>query len=294
MRYLSVCPLCQESELTTFLSCEDYTVSHETFQLERCVRCGFVLTNPQPEADLLPKYYQSDAYISHSNKSLNLIDLVYKISRNYTLKWKYHLIQKHSSYTPASILDYGCGTGAFLTECKKHKLEIRGVEPSSNARSQAAQNTKAEIHSNLTQVNNNSDVITLWHVLEHVHDLNETMEALKARLNENGTMFIAVPNHRSHDAQSYGKFWAGYDVPRHLWHFSQNTMQDLLARHQLTLVDVVPMQLDAYYVSLLSEKYRRDINGLSRMIKAMAEGWKSNKEAKKTSDYSSLIYIARK
>lgn len=294
MRYLSVCPICQASELTTFLSCEDYTVSHETFQLERCLTCGFVLTNPQPEVDVSPKYYQSDAYISHSNKSLNLIDLIYKISRHYTLKWKYQLIQKHSSSKPHSILDYGCGTGAFLAVCKKKRLEIRGVEPSTNARSQATQKTKTEILSSLTQVNNKSDVITLWHVLEHVHDLNETVESLKACLNKNGTMFIAVPNHQSRDAEWYGKFWAGYDVPRHLWHFSRKTMQALLARHQLTLADVVPMKLDAYYVSLLSEKYKRHKTDASSLIKAIAQGWKSNKEAKKNSDYSSLIYIARK
>jgi 2-polyprenyl-3-methyl-5-hydroxy-6-metoxy-1,4-benzoquinol methylase len=290
----SVCPLCQERKLRSFLSCKDYTVSHETFHLEKCANCGFVLTNPQPEEKDLARYYQSDAYISHSNKSLSIIDQAYKVSRNFTLKWKYKLIQKHSLYKPVSILDYGCGTGAFLQECKKHQVKIVGVEPSSVARSIARQTTSTEIYEDLTQVNQKVDAITQWHVLEHVTDLHGTLEALKTRLDENGTMFIAVPNHQSSDAKQYREHWAGYDVPRHLWHFSRETMKRLLTTHHLNLVNVVPMQLDAYYVSLLSEKYKTEKTGVSGLIKAVAEGWKSNHAAKKTAEFSSLIYIARK
>jgi ubiquinone/menaquinone biosynthesis C-methylase UbiE len=294
MLYLPACPLCQGNKFTAFISCKDHAVSHETFQLEQCEKCGFLLTNPQPDEKELPRYYQSKAYISHSNKSLNLVDRLYKISRNFTLKWKYQLVRKHSLYEPMSVLDYGCGTGAFLQECQKHELQITGVEPSGVARSAAKQNTNTEIFETLTQVKQNVDILTLWHVLEHVADLHGTLEALKTRLNENGTMFIAVPNHQSPDAQQYREHWAGYDVPRHLWHFSRETMERLLTSHHLNLVNVVPMQLDAYYVSLLSEKYKNDKVGASHMIKAVEQGWKSNQAAKKSREFSSLIYIARK
>lgn len=294
MEYLPECPVCQEQKFEPYLHSKDYTVSHETFHLQKCRRCGFVFTNPRPTDGELPKYYQSEAYISHSNKSRSLFDQVYKISRAFTLKWKYNLILKHCATRPSSILDYGCGTGAFLQKCKNHQLQISGVEPSPIARAQAIQKTSGKIVSSLHEVTGHFDAITLWHVLEHVSNLNETITSLKEHLHENGTMFIAVPNLRSKDAQTYKEYWAGFDVPRHLWHFSRNTMEMLLTRHHLTLANVVPMRLDAYYVSLLSEKYINGMHRVSGIAQAAWQGLSSNKSAKTNGEYSSLIYIVRK
>ncbi|MEX2235019.1 MAG: class I SAM-dependent methyltransferase [Cyclobacteriaceae bacterium] len=294
MQSLSECPVCRETHFADYLSCKDYTVSHETFTLQKCKACGFVITNPRPEENKLPDYYQSEAYISHSNKSPSLVDKVYKVSRTFTLKWKYNLIRKHSLNKPVSILDYGCGTGAFLEECKKHKMIISGVEPSTTARTQAKEITETEIASHINELNTDFDVITLWHVLEHISDLNETISRLKSHMNKNGTMFIAVPNLQSLDANRYGEYWAGYDVPRHLWHFSRATMRMLLSHHNLKLINVVPMRLDSYYVSLLSEKYKNGTNGVTNMANAIIQGWRSNREANATHEFSSLIYIARK
>lgn len=295
MEHVITCPICQGSDLTAYLSCKDHTVSHETFTLRKCASCGLVLTTPRPTDSQLPKYYQSTAYISHSNKSSNLVDQVYKFTRTFTLKWKRNLITRHSLITPSSIMDYGCGTGAFLKECQAHGMQIAGVEPSHTARQQAQKETGKPIAQDLHSIHQEFDVITLWHVLEHVTNLNQTLTLLKASLHRNGTMFIAVPNLLSADAQSYKEFWAGYDVPRHLWHFSKDSMEKLLVNHGLKLIETLPMNLDAYYVSLLSEKYRnKDKGSLSGMVKAMLHGWQSNKKAKKTHEYSSLIYIVRK
>jgi 2-polyprenyl-3-methyl-5-hydroxy-6-metoxy-1,4-benzoquinol methylase len=295
MEQITVCPICQGADLTPYLSCKDHTVSKETFHLRKCGSCGFVLTSPRPTASDLPKYYQSDAYISHSNKPSNLVDQIYKIARKYTLKWKYNLIAKHSSIKPSSILDYGCGTGAFLQECQKHGMKTAGVEPSDTARLKAREETGTPIAPDLNLISQEFDVITLWHVLEHVNNLNQTLSQLKTHLDKNGTMFIAVPNLQSADAKVYQEFWAGYDVPRHLWHFSRTTMEKLLRNHGFQLISVLPMPLDAYYVSLLSEKYRNNDNGsVPGMITATLQGWKSNQQGKTTHEYSSLIYIVRK
>jgi 2-polyprenyl-3-methyl-5-hydroxy-6-metoxy-1,4-benzoquinol methylase len=294
MHRLSTCPVCEQTNFRAFLSCRDYTVSHETFSLEQCMTCGFVMTNPQPEQAELPRYYQSDAYISHSNKSQNLVDRAYKISRAFSIRWKYQLLKKHSLKDPETILDYGCGTGSFLEYCQRKGMQVAGVEPSSTARDIAINHTHAQVVADIDEAKNTFDVITLWHVLEHVSDLNNTLEKIKGKLGKNGTMFIAVPNLQSRDAKKYTKHWAAFDVPRHLWHFSKTTMTKLVEKHQLTLNDIVPMRLDAYYVSLLSEKYRTGTNGLTTMGNALTQGWKSNNTAAKTGEYSSLIYIVRK
>ena len=294
MEHLSACPICNESHLSHYLACKDHTVSHETFLLEQCPHCGFVMTNPRPDKTDLPKYYHSEDYISHSDASRNIVDSLYKVARTFTLKWKYNLIQQHAVRKASSILDYGCGTGDFLLECKKQGMTIAGIEPSPSARQRAIQKTSASITPVLTPRSNTFDTITLWHVLEHVSDLHQTLTSLKAHLAENGTMFIALPNLQSRDAKTYKEHWAGYDVPRHLWHFSRDTMSALLKHHDLKLVNVVPMILDAFYVSMLSEKYRNGKYGIPALAKALVQGWKSNQAAKTTGEFSSLIYIASK
>jgi 2-polyprenyl-3-methyl-5-hydroxy-6-metoxy-1,4-benzoquinol methylase len=252
------------------------------------------MTNPRPNEKDLPRYYESEAYISHSDESTSLIDHMYRISRRFTLRWKYNLLHTHSLRKPATILDLGCGTGAFLRECKKNNMQISGVEPSPVARETALRNTKARIWDNISAIQGDYDAITLWHVLEHVPALHQTLDKIKNHLSRNGTMFIAVPNLKSLDAKRYLENWAGYDVPRHLWHFSKETMKKTLERHNLNLVTTIPMYLDSYYVSLLSEKYKNGNNGAMNMARAILQGWLSNNEARKTSEYSSLIYIVRK
>jgi SAM-dependent methyltransferase len=243
----------------------------------------------------LEKYYLSDNYISHSNKSAGVVDYAYKVSRIFTLKWKYNLIRTFGNLTHPRlrILDFGCGTGFFLQECEKNKMLVTGVEPSGKAREQAKQRTTGSIVPNLESVTGVFEIITLWHVLEHVQLLNDTINKLKLRLAENGTMFIAVPNLESPDSKKYQEYWAGFDVPRHLWHFNKQSMDRLLSKHNLKLIHILPLKLDAYYVSMLSEKYK-GANKLSTITNAIKQGWKSNQDAKYDSQYSSLIYIARK
>jgi SAM-dependent methyltransferase len=296
MVHVTQCPVCQETNFNPFVSAIDYTVSHETFNLIKCSRCGLVITSPRPEETTLGKYYLSDAYISHSNKSKSVLDIAYKISRHFTLKWKYNLVKNFSSppSAPLALLDFGCGTGAFMKHCQDHGMAVSGVEPSPNARALAIEITRASVEPTLDSLQKNFNSITLWHVLEHVPQLNNTLAKLRQRLEENGTMFIAVPNLNSLDARLYEKYWAGYDVPRHLWHFSRQSMELLLKKNNLTLIKVVPMKLDAYYVSILSERYKSSNSNIRTMSNALMKGWKSNESAANTGEFSSLIYIARK
>ena len=293
MTSLNQCPVCNQTQFFPFLQCKDYTVSHETFELVSCHGCGLVFTNPQPAKHELPKYYQSDAYISHSNKSRDVIGQLYKFGRAFTLRWKHNLVRRHSIKDPHSILDFGCGTGSFLRECVKHNLKISGVEPSDTARLQAQETTGSHIEHDLSKITGQFDAITLWHVLEHIPDLTQTLNSLTNYLNKDGTMFIAVPNLNSQDAAVYREYWAAYDVPRHLWHFSRTSMQQLLTNSGLKLVKTVPMKLDAYYVSLLSENYKQS-RSITKFAAAFAQAWKSNYAARTTREYSSIIYIARK
>src|SRR6478609_2938708 len=228
------CPICKGNHFTLFNHCIDHTTSGETFSIYQCSTCNFLITSPRPDTNSIGKYYQSENYISHTNSSKSVIDKIYKSVRSITLQWKLNQIQKHQK--SGTILDYGCGTGEFLNTCTTASWKCIGVEPSSEARLKAEHLTNLKLSQSLSKITSDKfDVITLWHVLEHIEDLNEKLSELKNHLAQDGTIFIAVPNYESLDGKLYQSHWAGYDVPRHLWHFSQTTMGKLLSNHGLKL-----------------------------------------------------------
>jgi 2-polyprenyl-3-methyl-5-hydroxy-6-metoxy-1,4-benzoquinol methylase len=293
MKEIVICPVCKGTFFEKKIDTIDHTATHEIFQIKVCLNCSLLITTPRPEGPELHKYYLSENYISHSNKANSLINAIYLIARKFTLRWKYNLLRKYSTGT--NLLDYGCGTGDFLKYCSKRGMATNGVEPSAPARIAANANLKSEaIFEDVGGYLSRADVITLWHVLEHLPDLKESLLKLKSKLAKNGIILLAVPNPNSWESKHYANFWAGYDTPRHLWHFPQKSMRLLLRDSGLELIDVKPMKLDAFYISLLSEKYKNNGHlGLTGMITAFTNGLKSNVKASKSGEYSSLIYIAR-
>jgi len=285
------------NNLEHHISCKDFTVSHETFSISIDEESELLVTTPQPKEEDLGKYYESEDYISHSDTKKSLIDKLYHWVRNYTVKKKVKLINSFNA-EEKSILDIGAGTGDFLAACKNDKWKVTGVEPNENARAIAKSkisNSKFQIFDDIQKLTLESkektfDVITMWHVLEHVPNLNAYVSNLKTLLKPNGTLIVAVPNFKSYDANYYKEFWAAYDVPRHLWHFSKKSISNLFARQNMKVKKVLPMKFDSFYVSLLSEKYK---TGKSNMLKAFLIGLKSNAKAKSSKEYSSHIYIIK-
>ena len=285
------CPVCNNTEFTNEIICEDTTVSKEQFNIVRCSSCEFIFTNPRPAPDFLGNYYDSNTYISHNSKGVSLIKLIYKIARSLAFKSKYQLIKRYVNENK-TLLDYGCGSGHFLSYCNKQGIKITGIEPNNDARKTANEITKNAVVNSISKLDQTFQVITLWHVLEHIPNLNETVDLLKKKLNKNGTLIVAVPNVEAWDAQHYKNNWAAYDVPRHLYHFSQSSLKNLMKKHSLKIKEVIPMKMDSYYVSMLSEKNRTGNNNYFRSI---INGLKSNKHgAKNNNNYSSLIYIIKK
>ncbi len=292
LEYVRCCPICDAVSFKHHLHSKDYTTTHESFSLQSCTQCGFIFTNPRPPADVIDAYYRSDKYVSHTGGGDSIIDKAYVIARTFTLRWKLHTITRYQ--TAGTLLDFGCGTGAFLNYCRHNGWAADGIEPSDEPRTKATALTNVHIKSQITTDMPCYDAITLWHVLEHIHELKDTLQAIISHLKKTGTLFIAVPNPISADARHYQQYWAGYDVPRHLWHFTKPTMSRLLEKVGLKIVAIKPMKLDAYYVSLLSEGYQNPHQPTwLQATKAALRGALSNVSASKTGEYSSLIYIAK-
>jgi 2-polyprenyl-3-methyl-5-hydroxy-6-metoxy-1,4-benzoquinol methylase len=283
------CPLCNNKEHENYIICKDFTVSQESFAITKCTSCDFLFTNPRPEKKAIQDYYESQDYISHSDAANSPINILYKLVRQFTLKSKLKLLNNLSQ--KKTLLDYGCGTGALLELAQSKKWAVSGVEPNEQARKIASGKIGAQVYSSIGKINEaqSFDVITLWHVLEHVHDLNKTITSLKSHLNKKGTLLIALPNNQSLDQEIYREQWAAYDVPRHLYHFNQLTFKKFAQKHDLRVKDILPLKFDSYYVSLLSEKNK---TGKQNYMKSFINGWKSNRWASKNdNNYSSLVYV---
>ena len=280
------------SQKKPFLTCKDYTVSGENFELIYNDHQDILITQPQPSPEDLPKYYQSEDYISHTDASKKFSDKLYQGVKNVMLQKKVKLIDSLVNSENKTLIDIGAGTGDFLKTAKQNSWKVRGVEPNSAARKLAEQKEVRLVEDiSLISSEEKFDVISLWHVLEHIPDLDLQIEKFHSLLNPNGYLIIAVPNFKSYDANYYQEFWAAYDVPRHLWHFSKEGMVRLLETHQFQFQKTLPLVFDSFYVSLLSEKYK---TGKSNFLKAFQVGMKSNLKAKRTNEYSSLIYVFKK
>jgi 2-polyprenyl-3-methyl-5-hydroxy-6-metoxy-1,4-benzoquinol methylase len=289
------CPVCKCEHLKKFLSVKDHSVSQEQFEILQCQNCSFCFTQNIPEQENIGKYYASENYISHSDTQQGIVNKLYHVVRKITLNSKKNLIQKETLLSTGKILDIGCGTGAFLQTMKNAGWDITGLEPDAAAREKAKSLYDIEPQPSPELFNfseNKFDAITMWHVLEHVHQLQEYIAQLKKILTPNGKIFIAVPNYISYDAEYYGENWAAYDVPRHLYHFSPQSMQQLMQQHGLKIKQINPMWFDSFYVSMLSEKY---LAGKDNIFKAFFIGMISNIKALiNNTKCSSLIYVISK
>lgn len=293
MELLSHCPLCNGQIFEKFQESKDFTVSNELFTIVKCASCGLHFTNPRPSASEIGPFYESKDYISHTNSKQGLINTVYQMVRNYSLKKKVDLINSQSE--KGNLLDIGCGTGEFLNAAKKNGWSTKGIEPNDKARDMGVKNYSLDIspENALPGLKPGSyDVITMWHVLEHVHELDKRIKELHSLLKSGGVAVIAVPNMNSYDAKTYNKDWAAYDVPRHLYHFTPSVIKKAFADRGLSHIFSMPMKFDSFYVSMLSEKY---VHGKNKLVSAFLTGLKSNGAAGGDAEkYSSVIYIFKK
>jgi len=295
MEKLTTCLICGNSEFTTELTCKDFVATNESFDITRCDNCSFLFTNPRPDSSEIGKYYQSDKYVSHAGKKegLGIMYKIYDIVRNYSIKQKLDLIKKY--HNSGNLMDLGCGLGYFLDGAVKDKTyHCVGVDISEEAINYVKDTFGYKVF-NENELDtfevNSFDVITQWHVMEHVHSLNERMIQLYKLLKPDGTMFIAVPNSNSWDAKNYKEFWDGYDVPRHLYHFNQNSFKLLMEKHGFKIVETKPLLFDAPYISMRSETHKQ--NNLT-MIRGAINGLISNNKTSTNGDYSSLLFVVKK
>ena len=280
---ITTCNYCDCDDLNSILKVEDLSITKEKFELLECFCCGLIHTNPQPKENEIGKYYQSEDYVSHTDSKKGLINRLYHIARKLTLNKKLNIISKYHKQT--NLLDIGCGTGYFAEHMQNNGYRVSIMEPDNETNIIAAARLNKDAFKSLQEITGTYKIITMWHVLEHVHDINKTFKKLESLLDKDGVLIIAVPNPESPDAQKYKEFWAAYDVPRHLYHYKKTVIKQFANRYNLKVNAILPMKFDSYYISLLSEKYKK-----GNRVTAFWNGFVSNIKGGKHNT-SSLIYI---
>lgn len=294
---LTKCPLCKSGLFLNSTEVIDHAVSKEPFIVCKCTSCDVLFTNPRPAAEQISKYYDFPEYYSHTDSTKSLTQFIYNKVRSIAIKRKIFLLTELKP-KKGSLLDFGCGTAELIYQAKQNGWKVTGIEPNPKAKDQASIKLKDQIHPDLDSLEKNDrfDLITMFHVLEHIHELRKTVKKILKHLKSNGYIIIAVPNPVSFDAEIYGKNWAGWDVPRHLYHFTPRSIEKFQEIFDLELVEQKKMPFDSYYVSLLSEGYQAPNRSiLSKYWRAIKTGYKSNSIAKSQgSNYSSNLYIFKK
>jgi SAM-dependent methyltransferase len=295
MIHYSICPLCSSENTGSYLSVRDLFLSMESFELFRCSKCGFVFTQDQPEENIISRYYESDDYISHNDSAGGFSNRLYRFSRRIMLKKKKDLVKRTTGLKTGSLLDIGSGTGHFISEMKKAGWSVKGIEINAKAREFSASHFGLEIISSeqiSTLPSDSFDCITLWHVLEHFQEPFRYASEILRLLKPGGICVLALPNCSSYDAQYYREFWAAYDVPRHLWHFTPDTFKVFADRTGFDLIGIHSLPLDVFYISTLSEKYKKKkFAFISGIIKAF---WFASLSFFSKTRSSSIIYLLRK
>ncbi len=289
------CPVCDHNDFSPFLTTTDFFVSGEQFEIMHCNGCGMKITSNAKDEEHIGKYYQSEEYISHSNTGKGFVNGVYHLVRKYMLGRKRNLVHESTGKNKGHLLDIGAGTGFFLKEMKTKGWQITGTEKSADARKFAEEKFYLKLNpaEDLFSFNDHSfDVITLWHVLEHIHKLNDNMDAFFRLLKPGGKLIIAVPNYTSFDAKEYMNYWAAWDVPRHLWHFAPKNLRQLGEKHGFSVQNMYNMPFDSFYVSMLSERYKKSSFPLFRGLITGKISWLISLTRKGRA--SSVIYVLEK
>lgn len=293
--HYEACPVCKQSNFKFVFDVVDYTVSKQKFSIYECEHCSLRFTQDVPTEDAIGIYYKSEDYISHTNTSKGLINNLYQKVRTITMKQKAALVMDKTRLQKGSLLDIGSGAGAFLSTMQGRGWTVLGLEPDADARKVALADfnissiPSSEIYHLETE---KFDAITMWHVLEHVHQLHDYISTLHKILKPGGKLLIAVPNYTSKDAATYQQYWAAYDVPRHLYHFSPKALRKLMEPHGFKVAEMKPMWYDSFYISMLSSKYK---TGAVKYFAAGLHGLSSNLKAfNNTESCSSIIYVIEK
>lgn len=289
------CPVCGGNNLNEYIKNFDYSISLEDFDLYKCADCGFILTQDAPAQESIGRYYKSDVYISHSDTNKGIINKIYHSVRAIMLEKKAKMVESISGVKKGKLLDIGTGLAYFPNHMKSLQWDVSAIEQDEDARKSAKKQFGLDImdaHSVYTLKNGDFDVISMWHVLEHVHDLSGYFKAFKENLKDDGTLVIALPNHNSPDAQHYSRYWAAYDVPRHLWHWNPDTFERMAKKFGFEVFEKRPMHMDGFYVSLMSEKYK---HGRMRPLAGFIRGFITYyKSIANTDMSSSVIYFLKK
>jgi len=270
------CYICKTSNYKPYVTIKDI-LNINSFTIAQC-DCGFCFVNPRPSEKELKKYYHTDDYLPHS-KGKGVLFLLYRIVQKISFYNKFLLLRNLKE--KITHLDYGGGDGRFSNYVNSKENATSSFYDPYYKNSLNADFKKKEYN-----------IITLWHVLEHAYDLDILFENIEKSLENRGKLVVAVPNFDSLERNIYKENWAAYDLPRHLYHFNNISLEKLLRSKGYKIIDKKRMLFDTFYISILSSMKISNISVIKSLFVAL---FISIKVIIKGPEFSSsLLYVCEK
>ena len=245
------CIICENNESVDYLQLTDrLSILPTNYHLVQC-QCSFVYLNPRPKIDNISSYYPSEKYDPHymSNKSIWI--KFYHFVQFFTLRWKYSKIP--DIHRSRNLLDIGAGQGEFASFMSKRGWNVVIQDANIDIIDKNIPHDYNFVK-DLQQINESEsfNVITLWHSLEHIHNIKDLYSQINRLLAPEGVLLIAVPNLQAPEKKSFGVKWAAYDAPRHLYHFHPDSIKRLCMKYDFKIVRKFSLFQDSPYNILLS------------------------------------------
>lgn len=265
------CNLCGSTEAEVAITAQDFLLERPDAQVQfvKCDRCGLFYQNPRPTPEEMMSHYPSNYEPFDLHPDDERSSRLERIAVNYGLSKRRGLILRYRK--SGRILDVGCATGLFLHVMNMDaNWDAHGVEPNNYAATIAQERYGLNVHhGTLEQAQypaRSFDVVTLWDVLEHVHDPAATLDEIHRILKSDGLLILRVPNGISRDAGLFKETWAGWDPPRHLYVFTPDTLTKLLAKQGYAILDL-RSRSGSYPTFVLSLRFWLSKRGASRKLK---------------------------
>ena len=260
---------------------KDYIKSGDLFQLYKDNNSGIVWTfldkNHNHEY-----YYSSEKYIPHKEKK-GFFGFLYLFVQKIMFRYKLKNLKNHINKNKI-VLDYGSGDGRFAEYLNQLQIKTMTYDPLVKKLDESEPNS-------YQTPENQIDTIMMWHVIEHIPDLDSSIKAIYNSIKNKGSLVVAVPNIDSYDSKHYKECWAGFDVPRHLYHFNHESLINFIEKQGFIYNYRKPLIFDSFYVSILSEKNRNNPFGT---LNGLIIGLISNLFALFSTNYSSSFYVFTK
>jgi len=256
----NLCPLCNSDKSTITFNGKDFLYSKKDFTVVSCSSCGVMYTNPRVKKNQIGNYYFKGYSPYKPVKRNPLLRTMIDLSGNIFGNINIEIHKDIKSYNFKTVLEVGPGSGSLLQFLKKNNYQVAGVEIDNDCveriKAQGIECYCGELSDYKRMLGTRKfELIILCHVLEHLYNPREIIEIIYSLLSDNGILYMILPDVGSIEAKLFGKYWIGWDLPRHVVHYNRNTVRDLLTKSGFKVISIRKNISSSFFIESIGFRF---------------------------------------